>query len=176
MKVVVSEWERARANLIAARMRDANESGVEGGDALDPSLPRGVEYPASADANIRRLAYALLGGLSVVEPWRSPEFLNSWTDFNTATHTPAGFMKDPFGFVRLRGLVKRLVSGYALIPIFILPEGYRPTFSTNFAVVGNNNFARLEIATSGAVMVTAAVSATPENFVSLDGVTFDTRG
>lgn len=176
MKIIVSEWERARANMIAELTRDANESGVEGGDELGPSLPAGIAYPSSADPNVRRLAYALLGGLSSIEPWQAPEFKNSWTHYNAATHMPAAYMKDPFGFVHLRGLVKRTVAGFTSIVMFTLPDGYRPVLSSNFPVVGNSKFARLEIYSNGDVAIVAADSATPEGFVSLDGVTFDTRG
>ena len=108
--------------------------------------------------------------------WTAPSYLNSWTDYNAATHQPGGYLKDPMGFVRLRGLVRRTVAGFGTgVPVFQLPVGYRPAKSTNYMVVGNNRATRLEIDTAGNVTVVASDSATPEAFVSLDGVNFDTR-
>jgi len=172
MKLNVSPWEFTRAVDAAQRMKDAITDGVEGAESISGL---GVALDSTAEIEIRRMAYALARSLLLVESWNRPTFLNSWTDYNTATHMAVGYMKDPFGFVRLRGLIKRTVAGYASIPMFNLPEGYRPVSSSNFAVVGHNQFARLEVYANGDVEIVAAVSATPEGFVSLDGISFDTR-
>ena len=173
--MIVTELERLRAVDAATNMNDAVTNGIGGAESFGTILPDGTAFSEEAEREVRRLTYALARSFLKVEDWKRPNFLNSWTDFNTATHMAVGYMKDPFGFVRLRGLIKRTVAGYASIPMFNLPEGYRPVSSSNFAVVGNNQFARLEVYANGDVAIVAAVSATPEGFVSLDGVSFDTR-
>jgi hypothetical protein len=49
-------------------------------------------------------------------------FLNSWVN-QGSTFQVAGYLKDPFGFVHLRGVVK---NGTANTPAFQLPAGFRP--------------------------------------------------
>ncbi|KKK52619.1 hypothetical protein LCGC14_3103070, partial [marine sediment metagenome] len=53
--------------------------------------------------------------------WIAPTLLNSWVNY-AATYDTTGYMKDGFGFVHLKGLVKSGVAG----TIFTLPVGYRP--------------------------------------------------
>ena len=171
--MIVAPWELERAQRFVADTREVITAGVGGAESLPALL---AEINSAADPSLRRSVYALFRALGTVEPWQRPDvFKNSWIDYNTARHTPVGYMRDPFGFVHLRGLIKRTVAGFSGIVMFTLPEQYRPILSSNFAVVGNNKFARLEVYANGALALVAADSATPETFVSLDGVTFDTR-
>lgn len=110
----------------------------------------------------------------VVEAWIAPSFVNNWTDFGGG-NLAAGYCKDALGFVHLRGLVKRTVAGGTGVTIFTLPAGYCPSAAVSPAVMANQKFAQANITSGGVVSLIAADSATPEAYVSLDCITFDTR-
>ncbi len=57
--------------------------------------------------------------------WRDVDFLNGWSNYDTATHQACEYTKDALGFVHLRGLAKR-GGGTSANPIFRLPKGFRP--------------------------------------------------
>lgn len=106
------------------------------------------------------------------EKWQNASLINNWVNFSTS-YLGAQYRKDPLGRVYLRGLVRRTVAGFSA-PVFILPANYRPDKILLFAAMGNNRFARLDVNPDGSVIIAAADSATPEAFLSLDGVSFDT--
>ena len=108
------------------------------------------------------------------DSWIAPTLLNSFYNFDVINYQSAGFYKDSNGRVWLRGLVGR-ASAALSTSIFTLPSGYRPSKWLLFSVVANNNFARLDVDTNGNVFVPAANSPTWYNFISLDGISFDTR-
>lgn len=103
--------------------------------------------------------------LPTVEGWTAPTLLNGWVNYGSGYST-AGFYIDPFGIVRLRGLVK---SGTPTT-IFTLPAGYRPPDSKLFPSNANNALGTLVINPTGDVI--AAVGSNVS--FSLDGVTFRT--
>ena len=109
-----------------------------------------------------------------VEPWSAVTFQNSFSDFNTATFQATAYCIDSLGIVRLRGLAKR-ASALLNSAVFTLPVGYRPQKNSQFAVIANNKFARIEVTSAGVVQVVAADDASWFSFFSLDGITFDTR-
>lgn len=100
-----------------------------------------------------------------VEPFNAPTLINSWVNFGGGVQTDAGYYKDPFGIVHLRGLIKTGVIGAAA---FVLPPGYRPFARELFAVNSNDAY--------GSCVVDATGNVTPSvgnnNFVSLAGITF----
>lgn len=106
--------------------------------------------------------------------WTAVTFENSFSDYNTASHQPCAYLKDSMGFVHLRGLFKRASAALAS-NVFTLPSGFRPAKGSNFPAVANGKFARVEVDASGQVRVLSADDASWFSFVSLDGVTFDTR-
>jgi hypothetical protein len=61
------------------------------------------------------------------EAFIEPTLLNSWVNFGGA-YSGAGYMKDEFGFVHLRGAIKSGTSP----TIFNLPVGYRPALRKIF--------------------------------------------
>jgi hypothetical protein len=54
--------------------------------------------------------------------WISPVFQNAWIDYGN-NYESAGYMKDEFGFVTLKGMI---YNGLLTKAAFILPAGYRP--------------------------------------------------
>lgn len=101
-----------------------------------------------------------------VEKFITPTLLNSWVEFSAFNTT--GYYKDPYGIVRIKGLVKDGVVG-AATPIFTLPVGYRPSALVIIpAVGGSNTFARLNVAVNGDVSVEVGSNV----FMSLDSISF----
>jgi hypothetical protein len=50
-----------------------------------------------------------------------------WVDENPSQRNEAGYYRDPFGFVHLRGYVRNCEQVEADSRIFLLPQGYRPS-------------------------------------------------
>jgi hypothetical protein len=77
-----------------------------------------------------------------------PAFQNGWSNYDAAVnHTDAGFqhaayMKDSFGVVHLRGLVKGGTIGQ---PFFTLQGTYCPWFFHAFPVLSNNALGRVTV-------------------------------
>ena len=123
---------------------------------------------------------ATLGKLAEIESWVmganpapvfptpeafiAPTLINSWVN-SGAPFNPAGYYKDPFGIVHLRGLVK---SGTVGTDIFTLPVGYRPANTEVLACVSNGAFGVIEPSAAGGVNATVGNNA----YFSLDGLTF----
>jgi hypothetical protein len=103
------------------------------------------------------------------EAWIAPTLTNSWVNFG-GSQTPAGYWKDSFGIVHLRGLIK---SGTAGAAAFTLPSGYRPAHNWIFATIYNSGadaLAHIDLSTAGAVTPTVTASV----WLSLDGLSFRT--
>lgn len=99
------------------------------------------------------------------EDWIPPPLLNGWTNYANTFNT-AGYFKDSFGIVHLKGLVR---NGPANQPIFTLPNGYRPVQRELHAVSTNpNTIGRIDILTNGDIIM---ISGNNE-WISLDGITF----
>lgn len=109
------------------------------------------------------------------EDWIAPTLVNSWANYGS-DHPPAGYMKDAFGVVHLRGLIRNGSSTTATM--FTLPEGYRPLVTGNaenalFPII-NANYAsnlgsRINIY-AGAVSQDSTNGST--SWVSLSGISF----
>ncbi len=74
--------------------------------------------PASAFASSQSEAYHEVGAPG------EPQFENGWANFDSANFSTAGFYKDPFGVVHLKGT---LVNATDNSIAFQLPPGYRPS-------------------------------------------------
>jgi hypothetical protein len=96
----------------------------------------------------------------------APAFENSWVNYNSGTHQTTAFMKDFFGFVHIKGIVK---NGTTAAAIFTLPVGYRPALSVTFATASGDIFAGLGINNAGVVNKTVGGS---NAYVALDCLTF----
>ena len=95
-----------------------------------------------------------------------PNFLNSWVNLTPAEYNPAGYYKDAFGRVYLRGMIS---SGTVNAAAFTLPAGYRPEWRILCAAVSNFALGRVDVFANGDVM---PVSPSNNAWVSLDGVSF----
>ena len=131
--------------------------------AFDPTLPAtGV----TTFGNLYAILRANFVGLGVVEAWTNVSSLGAnWVAQTTVSH-----MKDPMGFVYLKGY--GYASGTASATLFTLPSGYRP--AQTFKKIGGVNAAnvwpgQIIIATDGTV--TAEFYSNNDQFF-LDGITF----
>ena len=95
-----------------------------------------------------------------------PGFENSWVNFGGGEST-AGYWRDPFGFVTLKGVIK---SGTINTTCFTLPPGYRPLEKQLVATISNAAIGRLDITTAGAVIPVSGNNA----YFSLNNVRFPT--
>ena len=77
----------------------------------------------------------------------APPFENGWVNYDSGW-PPAAYWKDPFGFVHLRGLVKNGTLG---VPMFTLPPGYRPAFSSHQIVASNSSWGMCHVLSSGVI-------------------------
>lgn len=91
-------------------------------------------------------------------------YAGTWASFGGG-YAAAGYYKDPFGIVHLRGAV----GGGGAATIFTLPAGYRPAFPCVFAqMASGGTINQVQITTAGVVTDDTATPA----FLSLDGITF----
>jgi hypothetical protein len=102
------------------------------------------------------------------ETWTAPTLLNSWVNYGGSRQT-AGYYKDKFNVVHLRGVIK---SGTTTNPtiLFNLPAGYRTTLGEYFSVSSNGAFGSCFIDNDGNVYFEAGSNA----WFSLCGITFKT--
>lgn len=94
-------------------------------------------------------------------------FENSWVNYGSTNQT-AGYTKDAFGFVHIKGCVKDGSS----IPtiIFTLPAGYRPSANESFVVETTGGaFGSCFVQTNGTVI---ASSGGGTSYFWLSGITF----
>ncbi len=93
---------------------------------------------------------------------------DGWFDFTPATNNEAGYYRDPFGFVRLRGTVRQCGSGASTI--FTLPSGYRPGRQENHLTYDDqaSSFSPVHILATGVVEVDSAA----RQGAWLDGISF----
>jgi hypothetical protein len=153
--------------------------------ALIYAITKPTASPSQAAALRRQVAalrseVASLSLHAAHETWHvigaggQPSFQNGFT--NVASLAPknpylptAGFYKDPFDVVHLRGLINTggVEGGSNSTLIFTLPPGYRPPKNLTFAVFRGHGTGELNINPGGAVFFS-----TGSGDASLDGVTF----
>jgi hypothetical protein len=142
--------------------KDLSPGALVGRGQRGPTGPSGPAGPAGP------------AGPGQAEGWKALPFTNGWGNYGSVWEV-AGYRKDPFGIVHLRGLVTR-ASGAPAGNIAILPAGYRPQRGRIFAVhTGESPYqaGRVNVEADGSVSWTSgAVGET--DYTSLDGVFFDT--
>lgn len=106
-------------------------------------------------AEWRRWLYRLW----VLEDWSAVvSFSNSWANTGSPYYD-AGYYKDSYGIVRLRGRIETGTSGMVA---FTLPSGYRPNATMEFEVSGGT----VQIQADGDVIPTTGGA------IHLDGINF----
>jgi hypothetical protein len=101
------------------------------------------------------------------EAWIEPTLLNGWVNFGSG-NAIANYMKDEFGVVHLRGLIKSGTTTAGTV-LLTLPLGYRPLLNTYFIVADGNGFARLFIGANGNVGIENDATNT---YLSLNQISF----
>ena len=136
--------------------------------AFDPTLPAtGVTKFGDLYAILRANFVGLSAG--GVEAWTNigsggSAWLTGWVNANA--EYPAGFVKDPFGFVHLRGVAHN--DGNTNYPI-TLPSGFFPEQQVTFlAGYGSGSVYMFAIYTNGTTFCGAGSGA----YIYLDGITF----
>jgi hypothetical protein len=100
-----------------------------------------------------------------VEDWIAPTLMNGWVDYE-AGMAPAGYYKDPFGRVHLRGVVK---DGTVDAAAFTLPTGYRPAAGALIFFAGNAEYTnQVSVLTTGDVIIAGVGN----GWRTLNGVSF----
>lgn len=87
------------------------------------------------------------------DAWETPVLLNSWLNYAMYSSEPwpmARYIRDFTGRVTISGLVKR---GNKTVPIFYLPEGYRPAKILLFAANTDWGYADLRVYPDGSVVL-----------------------
>jgi hypothetical protein len=115
--------------------------------------------------------------LAAQESWIVPTLSTDWSNYGSGFST-AGYWKDSFGVVHLRGVLN-YVGSDSPSTAFVLPAGYRPALAGLFGVHAFNGSAfalgRIDITTGGAVQKQVPTgSLNPTGYISLDGITFRT--
>ncbi|UYL94005.1 putative tail fiber protein [Geobacillus phage vB_GthS_PK3.6] len=164
------------------------ETDIVGVKIYDPSQPNvGVFISSSGEAigfsdyfdgpNAKGAIYTdedgiVIEGVEQVRTWRgwiAPTLLNGWSNFGSG-YEGAAYYKDALGFIRLKGVIKGGTMGAAA---FVLPIGYRPPARKMFAVATSGGMGRVDIDTSGNVIIVVFGSAS-NGYVNLDGIVFNT--
>jgi hypothetical protein len=97
-----------------------------------------------------------------------PAFVGAWANLGFGVNESAAFLKDPNGFVWLKGVVS---GGAYPSLIFTLPAGYRATGNVYFALPSNGAFGWLSVDNAGSVYAQGGAA-----WIALDGVRFRARG
>lgn len=117
-----------------------------------------------------------VGGSIVQDSWTAPTLAGTWSNYGGG-YQDAGYLKDSLGFIHLRGL---LLAGGAGDTIFTLPAGYRPSAKLIFSVQVSDSgvgyvHGRVDVDTDGTVDLIVPSTVASGDWVSLDGVNFDTQ-
>ena len=104
-------------------------------------------------------------------PWIAPSLLNSWVNYGGG-YEDAGYYKDNFGVVHIRGLIKNGTTTNGT-DLFTLPVGYRPVGYNIMATNTNpGSHANIHLQPGGIVEIFGSgVSAT---WLSLNNLSFRT--
>lgn len=98
------------------------DSGIESYDDLVASLRNDLQLDLTVDA----LPHSFSQSCVPVYQWLTPTLINAWVNTGGGFET-AGYLKDPLGFVHLKGVLQGGSSGTTM---FVLPVGYRPGATT----------------------------------------------
>jgi hypothetical protein len=165
--------------VTSIKVKNHSLRGVDINAATLATVPSAT-HAAGADAATRAAPTGPAGGaltgtypapgLAPAENWHEvdapgePGLQNGWKNTGPATDVTAAFFKDPYGIVHLKGLI---YNGANDVPIFVLPDGYRPSKGLIELVWRGSGSGKLEVEPDGTVLLQDGAAA-----ASLDGVTF----
>jgi hypothetical protein len=103
-----------------------------------------------------------------------PHLFTNYAEFGGDLHNRAGFYKDPYGVVHLKGLVTEYCGGGndASVSMFTLPTGYRPERNEVLSTIANNAVNRINVLPDGQVKMEIDIADNTGSWISLDGLTF----
>lgn len=173
----LSTWYDAEGSYSPGSVTNANFAVVKlrRGTTGDNSFAWrvGDVYLVESDFAAFRAKSATLDAI-VVDSFTAASFATNWGDTGGAYQT-TGYMKDPMGFVHLRGQPK-ITTSTLTSTIFTLPAGSRPSKTEQFTVrMGTGALSYVEIDTSGNVGYAASgggVLADAQSALTLAGITF----
>ena len=128
------------------------------------AIATGAEVTTGTD-NTKIVTPKAIGdaGLKIGAFTEVTSFANSWVNYGSIYAT-AGYRKDAFGFVHIKGFIKSGTSGTAA---FTLPSGYRPALVEYFPAYTAGVYAYVNILQDGTVVPVG----TNTSF-SISGITF----
>ena len=178
MVVAYAFFDPITASVIMAPSGRFNSDGIsymfivvdqsQTGKRLDMSERYGLHL--SASTSTYTLMHGEWGHADIRDEWTDMTLENSWVDFGIDTSniwTNAGYYKDRYGFVHLRGLVKSGTSATATIET--LPSDYRPSETHVFLTCSAAPNCSIEVTSAGVVKATNGGST---SFTSLSGICF----
>jgi len=124
---------------------------------VGPDNQQGTTY------SIVSTSVTVLGAPAVII---APTLNGTWVNYGAGTAT-AGYFKDSYGMVHIRGRVKDGVTGTS---VFTLPVGFRPLAQVKFPISENNVCIPLYITAAGDLMPVGGGNTE----LSLDGILFAT--
>jgi hypothetical protein len=105
------------------------------------------------------------------EAWIAPVLQNAWVNYGDGNST-AGYCKDEFGNVRIKGYLKSGMTT-AGTTLFVLPAGYRPAERRNFpSESAGTSIVSTPIYVDSNGTVALGDSGTGNAWLMLDGITF----
>ena len=170
-KNAVTGKKIANNAVTGAKVKDES---VTGADVLESSLGK-VPSATSADHAASADRATAADTLAAPEAWHevggvvgNPSFQNGWLNYSTGgCCTTAGYYKDRFGFVHLKGMIS---GGLIFSAAFTLPAGYRPAHPQHMPATSSNTSgtAQVVISSDGRVVPGPGDNA----WLTLDGIVF----
>lgn len=125
-------------------------------------MPDTIAQLVQSIAQVNAKLVAFMNRERSLQSWVAPTLINSWANSGGAYAT-AGYWKDPWGTVHLRG---RVTGGGFPTDVFVLPADYRPQYTQTFAVPGTTAGV-IDVEADGSVRTISG-----SGFVTLDAISF----
>lgn len=123
---------------------------------------KSFQYPRLQDTPMGQINARALEEHLRVGPWIDMDLQNGWVNY-TVGEANAQYRREPFGIVRVRGVVK---SGTTTVgtQLAVLKEGYAPPANFHIPIISNNQWAQMKVQSDGQLIVRANWSAVFASF------------